>query len=573
MQDPPPDLKVKGKSRSLVGVKLALGLLALLAFLPARAPAASPAEVQLILTLDSSGSMRHNDPRRLMPQAAGIMATLLEPQDYLGLISFADDSRLRLAPAPLLPRQRRRAKRELARLYPRGRYTDIYGALAAALTAFDPEGPRRRALLLLLGGRPDLAPHKGRSEDSVARVHQEIIPAYRQAGIPIYAVAFTPESDQALLKALAEATGGRFLFIESPDELHLAFIRIYEELKGPQLAPLRDNQFLLDPGVNEAVLVLTRAIPGRPVTLENPQGRKIRPWNPPWPIDWLSAPGFDLVTLPHPQPGAWTVSGHKPGDSKVVLYTALKLESPLVPERLGEDEALVAGAVLTDNGKVISDPEILGRTEFTAILKGAGGNKPLFLSLTAPGAAAAPVWPPGVRVGEFPAMTGPGPRELTVLARGKDFRRERTFFINAAPPWYRASLKPGKPGAPTRLILQPDPARPLGELTGWLGVKRPSGALSGTFLTLKPGEGGEFAFVPDEPGRYLAMWRLAGITPSGRSVVLNPPALPLNFSSLQVAPAPSGGLFPRPWIVLALMLTALFLLALGGALLKRRHSP
>jgi Mg-chelatase subunit ChlD len=169
--------------------------------------------VQLLMALDTSGSMKTNDPSRLMPKAANVIVNLLGDKDYLGLYSF-DEGAVDLLPlGPLNPLNRQRGLGELLRLKPQGPYTDIYTALQEALKGFDPQGPSQRALVLLTDGHMDINPQKGDSKAYVAKVQQEIIPAFKQAGIPIYTVAFTPQSDQVLLKELAEETGGRFILI------------------------------------------------------------------------------------------------------------------------------------------------------------------------------------------------------------------------------------------------------------------------------------------------------------------------------------------------------------------------
>ncbi|MFZ5453986.1 MAG: VWA domain-containing protein [Thermodesulfobacteriota bacterium] len=481
-------------------------------------------EVQLLMALDVSGSMKVTDPLRLLPKSAQIMVELLDEKDSLGVLTFEDVTLTRLTCAPLSPSQRRKGFRDLKGLQPRGLYTDLYQVLAAALKCFGPPGQAKRALLLISDGQMDINPAKGNSKAFVERVHQEIIPAYKKAGISIYTVAFTKASDQTLLKALAEQTGGRFLLIPSAQDIHQAFTSFYEELKGPQVAPLVGNHFVIDPQVQEAILVATRSRQGKPIVLETPKGGKLGPASKG--IRWFSAPTFDMVTLPHPEPGKWTVSGYKEGQGKIILMTDLKLELAHAPVQAGTDEALVAGALLTNKNQPVTSAEVLKQTTFTAELQKEGG-KPVTLPLGAPGVEQKDNWPPGARVAQFPPFNSPGVWQLRIRALGKTFQRERNISLKVTSPWYQARLLEGR--VPVQVEFLPHPDRKASHLAGWISLSSPSGGVAGKFVDLGPGKSFQFALPPDLSGSYQASWEFRGVTASGRPLALQPPPLRLNL--------------------------------------------
>ncbi len=439
--------------------------------------AASAREVHLIMALDISGSMKHTDPLRLLPKAANIMVGLLNDKDHLGIITFEDVAKTRLAAGPLTPAQKRRGFQELAHLQPKGLYTDIYQALVDALKASKPAGDAQRAVLLISDGQMDIDPLKGNSKVFVERVHQQIIPAYKKAGIPIYTVAFTPESDQALLKTLADETGGRFLLIPAAQDLHQAFLKFYEALKGPQLAPLVGNHFLIDPEVQEAILVVTRSQQGKAILLEDPKGRKLTPASEG--TRWFSSPTFDMVTLPKPEPGNWTVSGHKDGEGKIILMTDLKLECPHLPQEAGADECLAVGALLQDKDQPVVTPEVLSQTSFTAELKAEGG-KPVQLPMGPPPPDQKEFWPASARVARFPAFGAPGMWQLRIRALGKTFQRERNIFIKVIPPWYQA--QPVSRDGVNEVEFHPGPGREAAQLSGWLNICAADRGVSSKFV-------------------------------------------------------------------------------------------
>lgn len=487
-------------------------------------------EVQLLMALDISGSMKVTDPQRLLPRAAHIMVELLDEKDRLGILTFEDVTLNPLPLGTLNPAQRRKGFQALARLQPRGLWTNIHQVTAEALKAFGPPGQAKRALLLISDGQMDINPRKGNSKAFVDRVHQEIIPAFKKAGIPIYAVAFTPASDQVLLKALAEETGGRFLLIPAARDLHQAFVKFYEDLKGPQLAPLVGNHFVIDPLVQEAILVVTRSQQNRAVALETPKGQKLGPASKG--IRWFTAPTFDMVTLPKPEPGKWTVSGHKDGEGKIILMTDLKLACPHVPEEAGADEALMAGALLTNKDQPVTAPEVQNQTVFTAELQAEKG-KPVQVQMGTPPVEQKELWPSEARVAKLPVFTAPGVWNLQVRALGKTFQRERNFTIKVTTPWYKAQTVSGE--GPTQVAFLRTPGRESAKLAGWFNISAPTGGVWGKFVEPQPGGGFRFAFPPDLSGSYLVNAQLTGVTASGRPLVLEPPPLKVNVTPVAAA--------------------------------------
>jgi hypothetical protein len=491
---------------------------------------AAARDVHLIMALDISGSMKRTDPLRLLPKAAHIMVGLLGEKDYLGILTFEDVTQTRLASGPLTPAQKRRGFQELARLQPRGLFTDIHQALAGALKASEPAGGAQRAVLLISDGQMDIDPLKGNSKVFVERVHQQIIPAYKKAGIPIYSVAFTPESDQTLLKTLAEETGGRFLLIPAAQDLHQAFLKFYEVLKGPQLAPLVGSRFLIDPQVQEAILIVTRSQQDKPVMLENPKGKKLGQASEG--ARWFAAPTFDMVTLPQPEPGNWRVSGHKEGDGKIILMTDLKLECPHLPEEAGADEDLLAGALLKDKDQPVTAPEVLNQTTFTAELQPEGG-KPVELEMGNPPLEQKDFWPAGARLAKFPPFNHPGLWQLRIRVLGKTFQRERNISLKVAAPWYKtqAVTRDGL----SQVEFLPSPGREAAELAGWFNISAPGRGISGKFVQPPPGQGFCLALPSDLSGPFLVNVQLSGATASGRPLVLEP--LPVQ---VDLAPGTGG---------------------------------
>lgn len=559
--------------------------------LPALASGGPP--VQVLLALDTSGSMKTNDPRRLLPKAAALLVNLLEEQDCLGLLKF-DETPVPLSElAPLHQAHRRRCLQGLAQLAPRGRYTDIPATLEAGLRLFGPPSSMPRALVLISDGQIDLDPEKGDQESAVTRLHREILPAYQKAHIAIFSVAFTAESDQRVLADLAAATRGSFLLVEKASDLHRALVWIYEKLKQPQLAPVMDHSFLIDAAVDEAMLIASRKTPDRPVELTDPLGVKITPKDTFPQVRWFATPVFDLVTISRPTPGFWRLGRIAEGEGKVILYTDLTLACPHLPEEVGGDEELMVGAAVCENGRPVTDAQFLGQTTFEAALVSPAG-KAYGVKLAEPPEDLEEFWPPGARVGRFPPLETPGTAQLKVRVQGPTFRRERHFSIRVASPWYETKTVGGPQGHSRTLIFYPSRREPLLDLRGWLSLRPASGGLGvqrfklpahGTFSLALPG-------LPELKALTVDL-QLRGRTPSGRPVFLRPIVSPLapdmsasgsaplsirgnagrvatklrNF--LQGRPGP-GAVFQRVWLLSGLLALAGLLAGVAWLALRGR---
>ncbi len=503
-----------------------VGILAALLFMGASPVAGAPdpnGAVRLMLALDTSGSMKANDPERLLPHAAALMMHLLDDQDSLGLLRFDTAPDVVLEPGPLTQIRRHLGLRQLARLTPRGEYTDIPAVLEAALKSFTamPAG-QSGALVLITDGRIDLDPRKKDATSWTKRLQQDILPAYQRDKIAIFTVAFTPKADQKFLKELAGATQGEFFLVDKAADLHSALVRVYENLKKPQLAPLINHRFTIDSKVAEAVLVATREKPGRPVSLTDPLGRQLTPKNAPGQVRWFAAPAFDLVTIPQPRPGVWNLSGCKGGEGKMVLHTDLKLVCPHLPAEIGSDEELVVGALVCEGDRPVTQGELLKHLLITAELAPEGGE-PVHLELGAVPADQQEVWPPSARVGRFQPVRSPGTARLRVRVLGKTFERELNFIVKVVMPWYRGEFSGGSDMAPGRLAFLPAGKGPPGkEMQGWLSLQPGSGGLAA--LLFKPPTPGAFsvALPPECPLPLKVDLRLTGGTPEGRPLIIRP---------------------------------------------------
>lgn len=183
--------------------------------------------LDLVLALDSSGSMEDNDPNRL---AAGGASTLLDKLDWktdqVGLVSWDDDIDFQTA----LGGNAQALKNQLGQVDQDGG-TSFDVGLTAALDALSNARPGvRKVIIFLTDGEGDYT-LPGNAGSQVDRA--------KNAGVQIYAIGLGNAPDMAKLKAMAEATGGRALHAKQAADLTQIYRTLAQELMNPWFVRLQ----------------------------------------------------------------------------------------------------------------------------------------------------------------------------------------------------------------------------------------------------------------------------------------------------------------------------------------------
>ncbi|MFP5507024.1 MAG: VWA domain-containing protein, partial [Gammaproteobacteria bacterium] len=140
----------------LIGSLVCVGILLLGGGSPP-AWAAEKTGVDAVLVIDSSGSMKWTDPRRLRVPAAKLFLTLLGEHDRAGIISFSDNGYPVLGLTPAGKTGQPRLFAAVEKVSEKGAYTNLHAALSKGLEMLAREGDpqRRRMLVLMTDGKMD----------------------------------------------------------------------------------------------------------------------------------------------------------------------------------------------------------------------------------------------------------------------------------------------------------------------------------------------------------------------------------------------------------------------------------
>lgn len=243
----------------------------------ARAWGASGEAVQLVLLLDASGSMRETDPEGLSKLAAGLVVNLLSAQDEAAVVEFAGEGKV------VSGFQNTVHKQELIesvnRVGREGQFTDFRAGLEASLELFSSTtgSSRRRIVVVLSDGRLDPDPgneantpysleyrmallgrgHAGKKairaqfRQKVVPVAEHligdrIIPAFHNAGIEVFSIAFGDSADKALLTRLADKITrnpqeSHYFHARRATDLEHAFLTLFQYIQNRSILFLQEG--------------------------------------------------------------------------------------------------------------------------------------------------------------------------------------------------------------------------------------------------------------------------------------------------------------------------------------------
>lgn len=305
----------RGRGRALPQVFLVL-LLSLLAGLPGavRAESSGALRADVVLVLDRSGSMQKSDPDGLAATGAKVFLGMLDPADRVAVVAFDTTARTLLPLSTLEDGAPARAAID-AMGRPAGQWTDIRGALQAATHLLDGQATpdRQPAVLLFTDGRPEVQ----EGGDGLSPGYREELAATvtRLAGrsIPVFTVGLGQGADYATMGQIARGTRAESFAATSATQVVRLFQDVLSRIKERHVVLSFDED--LAPG--QAGQVRTFQVPPytRLLTLSG-VGKSVRlTGQAPGGTPLAAVPGlkaseggnYQVLTVPNPAPGTWTV--------------------------------------------------------------------------------------------------------------------------------------------------------------------------------------------------------------------------------------------------------------------------
>ncbi len=397
------------------------------------ASAKSATGIDVVLVMDSSGSMKQTDPGRRRVAAAKLFIALLGKDDRVGVISFSDAGYpvIGLTPVQAKPQQEQLFK-AVDKVSSKGAYTNLHAALQSAQAMLEHEGSAGRAqyILLMSDGKMDTG-DKQRDAALGQKIRRELLPLIEKQGARVYTLAFTAASDSGMMQDMATATHGLYRVAPTDKDLHAVFATFFESSKSPDMLPIEGGRFKTDRSIDEVNIVASKENADVQVSLEDPDGQRHTAKQPGTGIRWMPAAGFDLITVPHPKPGTWKLLSTS-GQSKAYIVTDLSIATDSKNADLPANTEPVVRAWLSRDDAVVTQKEILASTQFFAELKRPDGKLAKF-SLFDNAELGDKIAGDGIYAGSLDVYL-PGTYELRLVAKNPTFERSVVRYFNVLPP-------------------------------------------------------------------------------------------------------------------------------------------
>ncbi len=358
-----------------------LAWLLALAMLPPVWAAKTPDKNDIRVLIDISGSMRKNDPQNLRRPALRMLVGLMQPGTRAGVWTFAKWTN------PLVPMSevdkawKEKAMAAASQINSPGMFTHIERVIEDATRDWqgDPASHNRH-LVLLTDGMVDVSKDTAESAASRQRIIDTLLPRLKELGVRTHTIALSERADHELMQQLSTSTDGWYQQVESADKLQRVFLKIFEQVGKPDSVPLNDNKFTVDSSVREATVLLFRT-PGSPdPVLISPDGERFNDTDIPAGVAWYRDEGYDLITISSPNKGDWLLDAELDPDNRVMIVTALKLETSEIPAHIAVGESISASANLTNKGTQVRRKAFLKLLDVRADAMTSAGTDPLGLN-------------------------------------------------------------------------------------------------------------------------------------------------------------------------------------------------
>ena len=412
----------------------------------------------MVLLMDSSGSMKTTDPEDLRKPAAKLLVSLLGEDDQASIISFSDQG----YPVTHLLSVHTAGGQDalfaaIDKVSSRGVYTNLYGAVAKArdILAEDSDPERRKLIVLMSDGHMDLGDEE-KSRAHTQKLLTELTPLLLQDNIELQTIAFTEQSDKTLLAQIARETGGRFYVADSDQELHNSFSQIFENTAQPNMLPVEGGRFQIDDSIRQITIIGSKNSPEVALALNAPSGKRYTAGNAPEGFKWLNTPLFDMITINEPESGGWELMASG-DDNKAYIITNLELKLSIHPQQPVSNQQIELQAWLEQDGEVLTRSSVLdilqlsGRVSFP---DGRSATLPIQTEVTTDGNFTA--------TGMFSALLVPpsaGQYEISLSADAGTFERKRSIsFLVEAGSTVKSESAPADPMVPSSEEPASDPA-------------------------------------------------------------------------------------------------------------------
>ncbi|MBF0329204.1 MAG: VWA domain-containing protein [Nitrospirae bacterium] len=390
----------------------------------------------VILLMDSSGSMKKTDPHDYRKTAAKLFISLLGKDERIGVISFGDVAKTLIPLTANTSQNQNSLFKAVEKISSKEFSTQMHDAVKLGFEDLKSSTRKNRILVLMSDGK--LTTGSDEKDKAALAELSKMLPELAKANIRLYSIAFTELSDVKLLEEVAKATGGFFRYAKEDKDVHVTFTDMFEKMKSPDSVPLEGEEFSIDKDITEATLVITKKS-GTKTTLLDPAKKSYSPANRGSNIKWFESQVFDMITIQNPAQGRWKVKLSTTEGNRIFILTNLSLKSSMNKDFLDKGEKLVVDARLEKDGVLLKGSEILGQVSFYADIITSDG-KTAKVELADNGQTGDSQAGDGIYSIGF-SFSNVGDYVVKIVSEGKTFKREKSYRLKVNEPSHKDQTK------------------------------------------------------------------------------------------------------------------------------------
>ncbi|WP_420590640.1 VWA domain-containing protein [Bacterioplanoides sp.] len=487
------------------------------------------------IVIDISGSMKQTDPNNLRTPALNLLVELLPDGAQSGVWTFGRYVNMLVPLGSVDQAWREKAKLSAGQINSVGLQTNLVDALDKAFWKMSADSGFDHSVILLTDGKIDMvAPGQGAdiNVSEKARLLNQVLPKYIEAGARIHTLALSGAADNATLQQISLETGGLYLQAENADQLLKAFLKAFDRAVPVEQVPMTNNQFEIDASVEEFTALVFRAGGARETTLVAPDGAVISEDNSRKNEDirWHRDINFDLITVKNPQTGNWAADADIDPDNRVQILTDLKLQVDGLPSSIFAGYPVNLEMALTEKDQVLNEKAILELTDFTLKVTAPDGRTGSKL-LSDPEALPED----GVFRESLTRLSQQGEYQIEITATGRTFQRRQLLTATLMEP-LAVSVEPDYAEQVLNIFVTPQVDNVDTGLSRVIArVTSPDGSSVIHSMTFDPQN--NFWHLPLSAdkglGDYEALLNIRGVTSNGSTFKSKPESIKATFPLIE----------------------------------------
>ncbi|HHX59210.1 MAG TPA: VWA domain-containing protein [Epulopiscium sp.] len=363
------------KNKRLIVFLLSIFLIQQLAFThPIYGKDPNATNIDAMIVIDVSGSMKASDPNRLAQEAIKLFTDMMSAQgDKIGLVAYSDKVVNERAMVSLDDEKEKEEFKDFVKGLKPGGDTDISLGLKRAVKILDTnKDPQNKPLIIILAdGNNDLGKNNSRTEDDVDKDMKEILEQAKKEGYPMYTIGLNADGklNSDFLEEISAETGGKFFSTKTASDLPDILSEIFadhSQLKITNIAPITGNGDFQEVPINIPNANVKEAnisiMSNQDVELElyNPSGGQVG--IPSSEVIYSKSNTYGLLKILDPDQGEWVlkvkgIDGDKIKINLIFNYS-LGLALDPIPSTVTVGDTIDFKAFFENNQVAIQDPEL-----------------------------------------------------------------------------------------------------------------------------------------------------------------------------------------------------------------------